>query len=204
MRRMRPRYRGFVLTGILVACLVALGAVPAVAGVRLAGISLVAANASARPASRGHSGAAVGANAPGVSTSSVKAPSAFDVLWTVTDPNGKTVPLRVGRHRKTASAWGDDWENFGYVHLAQGHLGVGKDWLVPKVMTYWVQKTLSKPGGIYPDLNDKHNDKYILCDEYQVFGHGLRITTTVVVDMRLYPDGLLLGVKTAFQNVEIF
>ena len=112
--------------------------------------------------------------------------------------------MRVGRDRKTASAWRDSWENFGYAHVSKGHLGVGKDWLWPGVMTYWVKKTLKDPNGIYPDLGDVHNDKYILCDEYQAFGHGIRIATTVVVDMRQYRDGLPLGVKTAYQNIESF
>jgi hypothetical protein len=112
--------------------------------------------------------------------------------------------MRLGRDRKRATAWGDEWENFGYAHLSKGHLGAGKDWLYPTVMTYWVQKTLRNPNGIYPDLNDLHNDQYIRCDEYQIFGHGIRFTTTVVVDMRRFRDGLPLGVKTAFQSLESF
>ncbi len=127
---------------------------------------------------------------------------AFVVLWQQIDPRGMVIPMRVGRDRKTATAWGDGWENFGYAHLSKGHLGVGKDWLLPAVMIYWVRKALRSPSGIFPDPGDHHNEKYILCDEFRAFGHGIRITTTVVVDMRAYNDGLPLGVKTAFQNVE--
>ena len=105
--------------------------------------------------------------------------------------------MRLGRDRKRATAWGDEWENFGYAHLSKGHLGVGKGWIYPSVTTYWVQETLRNPNGIYPDLNDLHNDQYIRCEEYCVFGLDSG-------SLRRCRDGLLLGVKTAFQRLESF
>jgi hypothetical protein len=66
-------------------------------------------------------------------------------------------------------------------------------------MTYWVQRTLKNPNGIYPDLNDLHNDHYMRCDEYRVFGHGIRLATTVVVDMRRFRDGFCWASRRHFK-----
>jgi hypothetical protein len=138
------------------------------------------------------------------SATPVHSPDPFSVLWAVADQRENTIPMRLGRDRKRATAWGDPWENFGYAHVSKDHLGVGRDWLSPGLMTFWIQKTLRSPNGIYPDLKDSHNDRYIRCEEYRIFGLGIRLTTTVVVDMRRYADGLPLGVKTAYQNLENF
>ncbi|HEU5003171.1 MAG TPA: hypothetical protein VFW71_10400 [Actinomycetota bacterium] len=131
-------------------------------------------------------------------------PDPFAVLWTVADPRGGVIAMRVGRDRNTAGAWGDGWENFGLAHVAKGHLGFGKEWADPAVMNYWLRRAITMPSGIYPDLNDTHNDLYILCVELRILGTRIRITTTVVVDMRPYKDFKPLGVKTAFQKVEGF
>jgi len=71
-------------------------------------------------------------------------------------------------------------------------------------MTAQVRRAIQQPNGIYPDPYKGSNKKYIRCDELRFLGHGVRVTVTVVVDSRVLGDGLPLGVKTAWQTVEIF
>ena len=55
-------------------------------------------------------------------------PVPFNVLWTAQGPSGLSIPLRFGRDRKTPTAWGDDYGNFGLVHIRKrpsGSIGTG-------------------------------------------------------------------------------
>jgi hypothetical protein len=71
-------------------------------------------------------------------------------------------------------------------------------------MVAQVRRALEKPNGIFPDQYTPYFSHYVLCDEYGVLGLRVRVTVEVVVDTRVLPDRLPVGIKTAWQKVEFF
>jgi len=126
-------------------------------------------------------------------------PGPFVVLWTAHDPSGLAVAMRMGRDRKTATAWGDGYGNFGLVHVKKSHVGVGADWLSDGAMMSEVRRVIEKPSGTFPHTYNSDYTYYIRCDDYGVPAFRWRVTTVVVVDTRVLGDHLPLGVKTAYQ-----
>jgi hypothetical protein len=131
-------------------------------------------------------------------------PEPFTVLWTQNNPTGWAIPMRLGRDRSKPSLWGDGYDNFGLVHVHKGHVGHGKNWPSTALMVAQVKRALEKPSGIFPDQYTRYFTHYIRCDEYGAFGLRVRVTVEVVVDTRVLPDRLPVGIKTAWQNVELF
>jgi len=131
-------------------------------------------------------------------------PDPFTVLWAQNNPTGWAIPMRLGRDRSKPSLWGDGYDNFGFVHVHKGHVGYGKNWQSTAVMVAQVKRALEKPNGIFPDQYTPYFTHYVRCDEYGALGLRIRVTVEVVVDTRVLLDRLPLGIKTAWQKVELF
>jgi hypothetical protein len=128
----------------------------------------------------------------------------FTVLWTQKNSAGWAIPMRLGRDRSKPALWGDGYDNFGLVHIHKGHVGHGKDWASDVVMVAQVRRALEKPSGIFPDQYTPYFSHYVLCDEYGALGLRVRVTVEVVIDTRVLPDRLPVGIKTAWQKIEFF
>jgi len=128
----------------------------------------------------------------------------FKVLWIQTAPGGSAIPMRLGRDRKKPLLWGDGYGNFGLTHIQKGHIGPSADWSSERGMAGQVRRAVETPNGTFPDLYTPFFMHYVRCDEYVVLGIHVRVTVEVVVDTRVLPDGLPLGVKTGWQTVEFF
>ncbi len=112
--------------------------------------------------------------------------------------------MRLGRDRKKPLLWGDGYGNFGLTHIQKGHIGPSADWSSERGMAGQVRRAVETPNGTFPDLYTPFFMHYVRCDEYVVLGIHVRVTVEVVVDTRVLPDGLPLGVKTGWQTVEFF
>jgi hypothetical protein len=134
----------------------------------------------------------------------VAKPGPFTVLWTQNNPTGWAIPMRLGRDRSKPSLWGDGYDNFGLAHVRKGHVGDGKNWHSDALMVAQVRRAVEKPNGIFPDQYTPYFTHYVRCDEYAALGLRVRVTVEVVVDTRVLPDRLPLGIKTAWQKVEFF
>jgi hypothetical protein len=126
-----PRTRNRILA-VAMACMSVVGfsSLPAAADVRSGADASLRVRRSA-PMSAETAGKAGWAQLVRLSAVAPQAHDAFTVLWKVNDQRGNSIPMRLGRDRKRVTAWGDEWENFGYAHLSKGHLGVGKIGYIP-------------------------------------------------------------------------
>ena len=124
----------------------------------------------------------------------------FSVAWIAVDPRGQAVSMRLGRDRKTATAWGDGYDNFGLVHIRKGHVGVQRDWPSDAAMASQVRRTIENPSGIFPHAYNQSYTYYVRCDDVHFLGLHLPFTTIVVVDTRVLSDHLMVGVKTAYMT----
>lgn len=148
--------------------------------------------------------APVHAARPDYASAKMQSPSPFGVLWIQNSPSGQAIPMRLGRDRRKPLLWGDGFGNFGFVHIQKGHIGPSADWPSERVMATQVRRAIETPSGIFPDMYTPSFMHYIKCDDYAVLSVHVRITVEVVVDSRVLPDGLPLGVKTGWQTVEFF